>query len=57
MIWLKGINKTFKIAKRNSGFSQAVKALFLREKETIYALNHDLICKIYCNTYKKPNAV
>ena len=39
MIHLKAINKTFKVSKRDRGFSQAVKALFLRQTETIHALN------------------
>ena len=39
MIRLKAINKTFKVSKREKGFSQAVKALFLRKTETIHALN------------------
>jgi len=39
MIILKGINKTFRVSKRERGFSQAVKALFLRRTETIHALN------------------
>lgn len=38
MIELKNINKTFKIAKRNSGFSEAVKALFKKEYTYIHAL-------------------
>ena len=38
MIHLKEINKTFKVSKRERGFSQAVKALFLRQTETIHAL-------------------
>jgi len=39
MICLKAINKTFRVSKRETGFSQAVKALFLRQNETIRALN------------------
>ncbi len=39
MIRLTGINKTFKVAKRNPGLSQAVKALFSRETQTVYALS------------------
>ncbi|MDR0465501.1 MAG: ATP-binding cassette domain-containing protein [Treponema sp.] len=39
MIALKNINKTFRVAKRQAGFGNAVKALFSREIETIYALN------------------
>jgi len=38
MICLKGINKSFRVSKRERGFSQAVKALFLRQTETVYAL-------------------
>ena len=38
MIELQHINKTFKIAKRNAGFSEAVKALFQREYTYIHAL-------------------
>lgn len=38
MIELKNINKTFKIAKRNAGFSEAVKALFKKEYTYIHAL-------------------
>ena len=38
MIELKNINKTFKVAKRNAGFSEAVKALFHKEYTTINAL-------------------
>ena len=34
MIELKNVNKTFKVAKRNAGLSEAVKALF--RKEYIY---------------------
>jgi len=40
MIRLQSINKTFKVSKREQGFSQAVKALFLRRTETIHALNN-----------------
>ena len=39
MIELRNINKTFKVAKRNAGFSQAVKALFRKEYSYIHALN------------------
>jgi len=39
MIRLKGISKTFKVSKRERGFSQAVKALFLRQTETVHALD------------------
>jgi ABC-2 type transport system ATP-binding protein len=40
MIALQDISKTFKIAKRQSGFSQAVKALFSREHELVHALKN-----------------
>lgn len=39
MIELKNINKTFKVAKRNAGFKEAVKSLFSREYDMIHALN------------------
>jgi ABC-2 type transport system ATP-binding protein len=38
MIKLEGINKTFRVAKRNSGFGNAVKALFSREYTDVHAL-------------------
>ncbi len=38
MIELSGICKTFRVAKRSSGFKQAAKALFSRERETVRAL-------------------
>ena len=38
MITLQGINKTFRVARRKSGFGNAVKALFSREYETVQAL-------------------
>ena len=38
MIELKNINKTFKVAKRNAGFSEAVKALFKKDYTYINAL-------------------
>ena len=38
MITLQNINKTFRVAKRQAGFGRAVKALFSREYELIYAL-------------------
>ncbi|MBR5869125.1 MAG: ATP-binding cassette domain-containing protein [Clostridia bacterium] len=38
MIELKGISKTFKVAKRNAGMTEAVKALFRREYTLIPAL-------------------
>ena len=40
MITLENINKSFRVAKRQSGFSRAVKALFSREYEIIHALNN-----------------
>lgn len=39
MIELQSINKTFHVAKRQAGFSRAVKALFSREYELVRALN------------------
>lgn len=39
MIELKGINKTFRVSKRNGGLGEAVKALFKREYTYINALN------------------
>ena len=38
MIVLKNISKTFKVARRQSGFGRAVKALFSREHELVRAL-------------------
>lgn len=38
MIELKSINKSFKVARRNAGFNEAVKALFKKEYEIITAL-------------------
>ncbi|MCL2107073.1 MAG: ATP-binding cassette domain-containing protein [Oscillospiraceae bacterium] len=38
MIRLQNINKTFRIARRQSGFGHAVKALFSREHELVHAL-------------------
>ncbi|MEY8356039.1 ATP-binding cassette domain-containing protein [Lachnospiraceae bacterium 54-53] len=38
MIQVEHINKTFKVARRSAGFSQAVRALFHRETELIHAL-------------------
>jgi len=40
LITLKNINKTFRVAKRQAGFSNAVKALFSREYEEIHALQN-----------------
>ena len=40
MIELKGINKTFRVSKRNAGFGEAVKELFKREYTEIQALNN-----------------
>ncbi|MCL2023120.1 MAG: ATP-binding cassette domain-containing protein [Oscillospiraceae bacterium] len=39
MITLSGINKTFRVTKRQAGFAHAVKALFSREYEVIKALS------------------
>ncbi len=39
MIEMKSINKTFKIAKRNAGFGEAVKTLFKKDYTYIHALN------------------
>lgn len=39
MIKLENINKSFRVARRQSGFGHAVKALFSREYETIHALS------------------
>lgn len=39
MIELRSINKTFKVAKRNAGFDEAIKALFKKEYSYIHALN------------------
>ncbi|HCS74450.1 MAG TPA: ABC transporter [Clostridiales bacterium] len=39
MIELNNINKTFKIAKRNAGFGEAVKTLFKKDYTYIHALN------------------
>lgn len=38
MIELEGICKTFRVARRNAGFGQAVKALFHKEYEWVHAL-------------------
>ena len=38
MIRLEGINKSFRVARRESGFGRAARALFSREYETIHAL-------------------
>lgn len=38
MITLNGINKQFRVSKRNSGFKNAAKALFIRDTHTIRAL-------------------
>ncbi len=40
MIELKNVNKTFKVAKRNAGFSEAVKALFHKDYTYIHALQN-----------------
>lgn len=39
MIQVEHMNKTFKVAKRSAGFSQAIKALFHRETDCIRALS------------------
>lgn len=39
MIELKNINKTFKVAKRQAGLTEAVKSLFRREYTYVHALN------------------
>lgn len=39
MITMEHVSKSYKVAKRNAGFSEAVKALFHREYETIRAVN------------------
>lgn len=39
MIELKNINKTFKVARRNAGFGEAVKAMFHKDYEYIKALD------------------
>ena len=39
MITLQNINKTFRVAKRQAGFGNAVEALFSREYELVHALN------------------
>ncbi len=38
MIQVEHMNKTFKVARRSAGFSEAVKALFHRETESVHAL-------------------
>lgn len=40
MIEFNDISKSYRIAKRGSGFGNAVRSLFLREYDTIHALNH-----------------
>ncbi|MCL2216476.1 MAG: ATP-binding cassette domain-containing protein [Defluviitaleaceae bacterium] len=40
MIVLQNINKTFRVAKRQAGFSKAFRALFSREYELVYALQN-----------------
>ena len=39
MIQVEHVNKTYKVARRNAGFSEAVRALFHREVEYVHALN------------------
>jgi len=38
MITMENVSKSYKVAKRNAGFGEAVKSLFHREYETIHAL-------------------
>lgn len=40
MIELKGISKSFKVAKRNAGLGNAFKALFKRDYEVVKALQN-----------------
>ena len=42
MIELRGISKTYKVARRNAGFAEAARALFRREYEYVRAL--DEVC-------------
>jgi len=44
MIELKDINKTFKVAKRDAGFGRALKALFVKQYETVHALSDISFC-------------
>lgn len=44
MIELHNISKTFRVARRNSGFGEAVKALFKREYTEIHALSDVSFC-------------
>lgn len=39
MIEVKDLKKTFRVARREGGFGEAVKALFHREYEEIHALD------------------
>ncbi|MEG0996354.1 MAG: ATP-binding cassette domain-containing protein, partial [Clostridia bacterium] len=39
MLTLSHIHKTYRVARRNAGMKNAVKALFQREYETVHALN------------------
>ena len=39
MIQVEHVNKTFKVARRSAGFSEAVRALFHREVDYVHALN------------------
>lgn len=39
MIQVEHVNKTYKVARRSAGFSEAVRALFHREVEYVHALN------------------
>lgn len=40
MITMENVSKSYKVAKRNAGFGEAVKSLFHREYETIHALKN-----------------
>ena len=40
MITMENVGKSYKVAKRNAGFGEAVKSLFHREYETIHALKN-----------------
>ena len=43
MIEVSHLRKTFRVAKRNAGFSQAAKALFHKEYEEIHALEDGVL--------------
>ena len=53
MIELKNINKTFKVVKRNAGFSEAVKALFKKEYTYINALQDVSFTICYSNKWNR----